>query len=74
MESGIFYIVHYYGSGNFGLEYGRNYESITIQTRSLDSTQGKKNWYPMVLPVPVCLNILRQLLLRNVSADDRLYS
>ena len=30
MGSGNFYIVHYYGSGNFGLEYGRNYGSITI--------------------------------------------
>jgi hypothetical protein len=30
MGSGKFYIVHYYGSGNFGLEYGRNYGSITI--------------------------------------------
>ena len=30
MRSGNFYIVHYYGSGNFGLEYGRNYGSITI--------------------------------------------
>ena len=30
MGSGIFYIVRFYGSGNFGLKYGRNYGSITI--------------------------------------------
>ena len=30
MGSGNFYIVHYYGSGNFVLKYGRNYGSITI--------------------------------------------
>jgi hypothetical protein len=30
MGSGIFYIVRFYGSGNFGLKYGRNYASITI--------------------------------------------
>jgi hypothetical protein len=30
MRSGTFYIVRFYGSGNFGLKYGRNYGSITI--------------------------------------------
>jgi hypothetical protein len=56
MRSGNFYIVHYYGTGNFGLKYGRNYGSIIIGHTGGDPSgrQSELEYKLEIVPILKC--------------------